>query len=114
MDSLEQLSEPRSEYRLAPIQQFIYLALAAMLSLCAGFSFKLATDPVGRDFVLLAGFALLIAALILTLQALRSRLLIEESRIEVRSALCNFTATRNEIEGFRTIVISTVNGAAFI
>lgn len=93
----------RREYDLRPFQKFSYLAFAALFLLGSGFFFKLAIDPIGRDFALMAGVISLIPGLILVSLALRSRLILDGSRIELRSAIRTFSADRNEIEGLRKI-----------
>jgi len=72
-----------------------------MLIIGSGFFFKLAIDPVGREFVLIVGVIFLIPGLMLVSLAMRSRLILDGSRIELRSALRTFTADRSEIEGLR-------------
>lgn len=99
----EQFNIMRREYCLDSPQKFRYLGLAVIFLVGAGFFLRLAADPIGRDFVLAVGLGSLIAALALISLALRSRLLLDGSRIEVRSALRTFAADRCEIEGLRTI-----------
>jgi hypothetical protein len=100
---MEEVRLGRRQYRLRGLQKFQYLALAAVFLVGTGFFLKLAADPIGRDFVLVVGLAFLIPGLALISLALRSRLTLDESRIEVRSALRTFTANRNDIEGLRAI-----------
>ena len=76
---------------------------AGVLFVGAGFFFKLAVDPVGRDFALAIGGISLILGLALILQAWTSRLILDGDRIEARSAFRTHAATRAEIEGWRKI-----------
>lgn len=98
---LGEIETSRHEYRLATSQKFHYLALAAIFLVSAGFFFKLGIDPVGREFALAVGVLLLIPGVILVSLALRSRLILDGDRIELRSAWRTFTADRSEIEGVR-------------
>lgn len=100
---LEELNTTRREYPLTSLQRFLYLALATICFVGAGFFFKLAADPVGRDFAVIVGFIFVVPGVIVFLLALRSRLILDGSRIEVRSALRTFTADRNGIKGLRRI-----------
>jgi hypothetical protein len=63
----------------------------------------LAVNPVGRGFVLALGLLLILLSLLMVSFALRSKLTLDEDRIELRSALRTFSANRDEIEGLRTI-----------
>jgi len=103
MNSADDISTTNREYGLTNGQRFQYLALAALFLFGAGFFFKLAIDPVGRDFALLVGLASLVPGSILALVALRSRLTLDGDRIELRSALRIHSAARSEIEGLRTV-----------
>jgi hypothetical protein len=103
MHSLEEINTTRHEYRLTAAKKLHYLTLAAMCLVGAGFFFKLAIDPIGREFALGVGSVVLIPGLILVSLAVRSRLILGGSRIELRSALPTFTANRAEIEGLRKI-----------
>jgi len=69
----------------------------------AGFFFKLAVNPIGRDFALAIGGISLILGLALILQAWTSRLILNGDRIEVCSAFRAHSTTRSEIEGLRKI-----------
>src|SRR4051812_5182008 len=89
------------EYRLTRLKKLSHLALACVFLAGSGFFFKLAIDPIGREFPLVIGFLALIPGLILVSLALRSRLTLDGDRIELRSALRTITANRNEIEGVR-------------
>ncbi len=50
VNPLDEIDTPRQEYQLTTSQKLIYLAFAAMLIIGSGFFFKLAIDPIGRDF----------------------------------------------------------------
>jgi hypothetical protein len=89
------------EYRLTAFKKLSHLAFACVFLVGAGFSFKLATDPSGREVPLPIGILALIPGLVLISLALRSRLTLDGERIELRSALRTFTTNRNEIEGIR-------------
>jgi hypothetical protein len=92
------------EYPLKTAKRLEYFAYAIIFfALGATLSLKEEIDPVVRGFFLLSGFICLIASVILVSLAMRCRLILDENRIEFRSALRTFTADRNEIEGLRTI-----------
>lgn len=101
MSSINQVSAIRREYRLQTSQKYMKLVMALFYVGCAGFIFRLAKHPAGRDFVLISGSCFLIPGLIMGLSAIRSRLILDGSRIEVGTALRTFIADRSEIEGVR-------------
>ena len=103
MESLSKIDASRRVYSLQTSQKLVYLTGAAAFIVGAGFFFKLAIDPIGRDFVLAVGLVFLLLGFIVVSLAMRSRLILEGSRIELRSALRTFTADRSEIDGLRTI-----------
>lgn len=80
MHSSEEISPTRQEYRLTAFQKLLYLAIAAVFLVGAGFFFKLAIDPIGRGFALVVGFVALIPGLILVSLAMRSRLILDGSQ----------------------------------
>lgn len=103
MDSFDGIGSGQREYRLKGSQKFSYLALASIFIFGAGFFFKLAINPIGRDFVLIVGGIFLIPGLILLSLAFRSRLILDGDRIELRSAIRTFSANRSDIEGLRKV-----------
>ena len=103
MDALNAIQTTR-EYRLNSSQKLQYLVLAALCLFGAGFFFKLAIDdPIAADFALVVSVIALVPGIILVSLALRSRLILDGNRIQLRSALRTFNADRNEIEGLRKI-----------
>jgi hypothetical protein len=103
VQSRQEISTTRSEYQLTTFQKLLYLALAAVFLCGGGFFLKLALDPIGRDFAMVVGLLFLVPGFILVSLALRSRLILDGDRIELRAALRTFTANRNEIQGLRSI-----------
>jgi hypothetical protein len=103
LESLSKIETSRCGYRLKTSQRLVYLAYASVFIVGAGFFFKLAIDPIGRDFALLVGLVSLTLGSTIVSLAMRSQLILEGSRIELRSALRTFTADRSEIDGLRTI-----------
>lgn len=103
MDSLEQVGAARREYRLTTGRKLNQTVLAAAFLVGAGFFFKLALNPIGREFALAVGLLSLILGLMIIVQAWSSRLILDGDRIEVRSAFRSHNARRNEIEGLRTV-----------
>jgi hypothetical protein len=103
MDSLQKANTGRREYRLTTFQKGVYWIYGSMSFVGSGFFVKLAINPFGRDFALVVIALLLGLGLYLILLSLRSRLILDGSRIEVRYAFKEFAADRNEIEGIRTI-----------
>ena len=103
MQSLQEINATRGEYQLKTFQKLLYLALAAVFLCGGGFFLKLASDPAGREFAMVVGLLFLVPGFILVSLALRSRLILDGDRIELRSALRTFTANRNEIDGLRAI-----------
>jgi len=103
MVSLEQLSATRREYVLTNGRKINHILLAAVFLIGSGFFFKLAIDPIGREFALVVGIIFLAPGTMFLLQAWRSRLILERDVIELHSAFRIHRATRDEIEGLRTI-----------
>jgi hypothetical protein len=93
------------EYRLATSKIVGRLAVAAVFLCGAGFFFKAAIGhPIGGwEVPAVFGSFFFFPGLYIVSRAIRSRLIIDGDRIEVRSALRTFNAHRNEIEGVRTI-----------
>jgi hypothetical protein len=110
MESFEQTSGLRHEYRY----KAWLMVLMCLVAICIGGSCIFvwsATYEKTRSFVPGSLFAILpifIAAYFL-LMGLRSRIILEGSRIDVRGAFTDKSADQSEIQGFRTI--SSRNGA---
>jgi len=112
MNPTQQVDAARHVYRLKGMQRWLYL-FVGMVCLAGGVLFNslgamvpspqrpLSMGPVMTLFLTAAGIYLFAVAL-------RSRLVIEGSRIEVRYAIRERSADRSEIEGFR--VASSRNG----
>ncbi len=103
MPSLEQIGVTRCEYALTNGRRLNHVLLAAVFLIGAGFFFKLAIDPIGRDFALVVGVIALVPGTMLLLKAWRCRLILEGDAIELHSGFRIHRATRHEIEGLRTI-----------
>jgi hypothetical protein len=108
MDSLQQMSGSRHEYRLKTWQRVFFLILG--VAVIAGGAFLAVKIAPELDGALLAAIMMLfpLLGLYIFAWALRSRLVIDGTRIEVRGALKEYTAELSQIEGFRTI--SSRNG----
>jgi hypothetical protein len=91
------------KYTLTTGRKVSQSVFAGVFFVGAGFFFKLAINPIGRDFALAIGGISLILGLALILQAWTSRLILDGDRIEVRSAFRTHGAIRAEIEGLRKI-----------
>lgn len=103
MHSSSEMNTIRHEYPLTGSRKVTHLIYAAMFLIGAGFFFRLAIDPVGREFPLVVGVLFLVPGLIMVSLAVRSRLILDGDDIELRSALRTHAANRSEIEGLRTI-----------
>ncbi|HZC43812.1 MAG TPA: hypothetical protein VE195_06525, partial [Acidobacteriaceae bacterium] len=103
MHSLDQISDTRREYALTNGRKINYSLLAAVFLIVAGFFFKLAIDPIGREFALVVGVVFLAPGIMLLLQSWRARVILEGDVIEVQSALRVHRSSRDEIEGLRRI-----------
>lgn len=106
MGSLESANTLRHEYRLKTSQQMLYLLIGAVtagMGLFLNWQVRPArtTDHFSQMSevltIVLAG-----SGIALWLLALRSRVVIDGARIEVRSAFRERSATLNEITGYRT------------
>ncbi len=108
MNTLNQQTASRHEYRIKAWYRSILLvlgapAIAGSIAMCM-LSFQVANTALPR--VMTAGF--LFFGVYLIALAMRSRVIIDGSRIEIRGAFTDRFADRNEIEGYRTI--SSRNG----
>src|SRR6185437_3872327 len=93
----------RREYALTNGRKINYSLLAAVFLIGAGFFFKLAIEPIGREFALVVGVVFLAPGIMLLMQSWRGRLILEGDVIEVHSAFRVHRASLDEIEGLRTI-----------
>jgi hypothetical protein len=108
MNSMQQMSGDRHEYHLKGWQRFFFAFLGG--SVAAG-GFLLASEAIsepGGAVIAAIVLSLPILGLYVLAWALRSRLVIDGTRIEVRGALKERTVDLSEIEGFR--MISAQNG----
>lgn len=103
MPTLDPNSATRREYVLTNGRKINRTLLAAVFLIGAGFFFKLAINPIGREFALVVGVISLAPGMMLLLQSWRSRLILEGDVIEVHSAFRVHRASRDDIEGLRTI-----------
>ena len=103
MNSLQQIDTSRHEYRLKGWQRGLYVVLgAAMAAFGIFFTFIAGTKSDGLLGVLIALFFIGIGFYVLV-YALRSRLVIVGTRIEVRNVFQERSADLSEIEGFRSV-----------
>jgi hypothetical protein len=109
VDSFQQVGGSRHEYRLKGWQRGLYLVVGLFVGgIGAAIFYGSMTQP-GQSFpALLMLIPLGIGAYLVAL-AVRSRLVIDGTRIEVRGAFREQSADLSEIEGYRTI--STRNGS---
>jgi hypothetical protein len=103
MPSLDQISATRREYVLTNGRKINQTLFAAVFLVGAGFFFKLAINPIGREFALVVGIIFLAPGIMFLLEAWRSRLILEREVIELHTAFRAYQATHDEIEGLRTI-----------
>jgi hypothetical protein len=110
MDSFQQLAPSRHEYRLKTWQRVFFLLLGAAAIVGGAFlAWKITSEPgPGSSGLALTMLLFPLLGLYLLAWALRSRLIIDGTRIEVRGALKESIADLSEIEGYR--IISTRNG----
>jgi hypothetical protein len=103
MNSLQQMSGTRREYRLKKWHRAFYLLLGG-IAIAGGvfLALKIISEPDGS---VIAAIIMLfpVLGLYVTAWALRARLVIDGARIEVRGALKQYSADLSQIEGFRTI-----------
>jgi heme-degrading monooxygenase HmoA len=108
MNSFQQATATRHEYRLRIAPKGLLLFFAVLLAAVGIFAaISIAAHPNGPASAIVFLFLLPFSAYMLAV-VLRSRLVIEGTRIEVRGAFRERSADLSEIEGFRTI--STRNG----
>jgi len=100
---MQEIATGRREYRMRGWQRALYILLGLFIGFIATFVFAAHAGPP----LLMIPFAA-IGAYLLVL-ALRSRLVMDGTRIEVRGASREQSADLSEVEGFRTI--STRNGS---
>jgi len=110
MDSFQQLAPNRHEYRLKMWQRVFFLLLGTVAIFGGALLAWKTISESGSDGSVVALMMMFFPVLGLYVLAwtLRSRIVIEGTRIEVRGAFKERTADIDEIEGYRTI--STRNG----
>ena len=79
-------------------KKLFYWMDATTFLIASGASFKLAINPIGRHFALVIGILFLGPSLYLFGLPLRSRLILDGSRIEVRHVFAEFTADRTTLK----------------
>jgi hypothetical protein len=109
MDSLQQMSSDRHEYRIKVWQRWLLVLLAVGMAGGAAFFALVAKDASAGFLEAIMVLFFLGGGLYLAAYALRSRLVLDGSRIEVRGVFKESTADLSQIEGFRNI--STRNGS---
>ncbi len=102
MNSFPQMAATRHEYRLVLWAQGLYTLLGFALTAGGAFSAYIASADSGSPIQLVVPVFLLCLGLYF-FALLRSRLVMEGMRIEVRGALKESTADLSEIEGYRTV-----------
>ncbi len=108
MDTLNQPTTTRHEYRIKSWYRAILLVLGAPAVAGSIVMSTVARNVANSTWPLVMTAAFLFFGVYLIALALRSRVIIDGSRIEIRGAFTVNYADRNEIEGYRTI--SSRNG----
>jgi hypothetical protein len=109
MNSVPQIDTARHVYTITTWKKVLYLLLAAFFALAGVFLTILAySGDSGHAIRWMIGPLFLLVSIYVASYALRSRMIIEGSRIEVRTAFGQKSAEVSEIEGVRTI--TTRNG----
>jgi hypothetical protein len=106
---MQSLNAGRHEYRISGWQKFLYLILGLILTAIGVFAAGVLARESDWDMAQIAGILPLAIGIYLLAMVLRSRLVIDGSRIEVRGAFLERSAEFGDVEGFRTI--STRNGS---
>lgn len=107
MNFMQQVSTTRHEYRLKTWQRVLFMLLG-VATVGGGFAISIAAANSGRAVEVIMPIFFIGMGLYLAAYALRSRVVIDGARIEVRGAVRDRAAELSEIEGFRTI--SSRNG----
>jgi hypothetical protein len=108
MEAYERAAGNRHEYQMKASQKAILIVVGAGSFVGMGLIGRIATLGTGYSPALVLTLLLAAFGLYALMLALRSRVVIGGSRIEVRGAFREQSADQSEIEGFRTI--STRNG----
>jgi heme-degrading monooxygenase HmoA len=108
MNFMQQVSTTRHEYRLKTWQRVFFMLLGLVFAGIGGFVAFIAAAHSGRAVEVIMPIFFIGMGLYLAAYALRSRVVIDGARIEVRDAFRDRAADLSEIEGFRTI--SSRNG----
>jgi hypothetical protein len=108
MDTLNQPTTSRHEYRIKSWYRSILLVLGAPAVAGSIVMCTVATNVANSTLPLVMTAAFLFFGVYLIALAVRSRVIIDGIRIEIRGAFTDHYADRNEIEGYRTI--SSRNG----
>jgi heme-degrading monooxygenase HmoA len=107
MNFMQQVSTTRHEYRLKTWQRAFFVLLGVIM-VGGGFAISIAAVHSGRAVEVFMPIFFIGIGLYLAAYVLRSRVVIDGTRIEVRDAFRDRAAELSEIEGFRTI--SSRNG----
>jgi hypothetical protein len=108
MNTINQPTETRHEYHIKAWYRSILLVLGAPAVAGSIVMCTVATNVASTTLPLVMTAAFLFFGVYLIALAVRSRVIIDGSRIEIRGAFTDHYADRNEIEGYRTI--SSRNG----
>jgi heme-degrading monooxygenase HmoA len=108
MNFMQQVSTTRHEYRLKTWQRVLFLILGLPFIVGGGFAIFITAANSGRAVEVFMPIFFIGIGLYLAAYVLRSRVVIDGTRIEVRDAFRDRAAELSEIEGFRTI--SSRNG----
>jgi hypothetical protein len=103
MNSFEQMSESRHEYRLKTWKRGLSVLLGGAMAAPAVFYALTVGDSFGRSLYLAALTPFAVLGLFLLASVLHFRLVIDGTRIEVRKIFSKRSADLSEIEGYRTI-----------
>jgi hypothetical protein len=108
MDTLNQPTTSYHEYRIKPWYRSILLVLGAPAVAGSIVMCMVARNGTNSTLPLILTAAFLFFGVYMIALAVRSRVIIDGSRIEIRGAFTEHYADRNEIEGYRTV--SSRNG----
>ncbi len=102
MDLVGQVSAGRHEYRLRLRLKTLSLFLAVLYGVIAAIFLVLSTGPPHSSPMMLASAAFAAPSLYTGLMALRSRLVIDGTRVQIRGAVQTREFDLNQVEGYRT------------
>jgi hypothetical protein len=103
MSLFPQMDPTRHEYRIKGSKRVLYLLLSGITLTCRFLFAAVASFHSALAVGLVVALPFMVFGLCLLIWTLRSRVVIDGTRIEVRGAFLERTAALSDIEGFRTI-----------